>query len=98
MRFIQAFTMVMLSATAMAQLMIPVDREFPVPQQLEFRGSWTCESGTDTASLTVGSINRPLRSPRIGPTFRARVKTCNGDFATVTTSRTLFYLKIEDVR
>jgi hypothetical protein len=65
-RFIQAFTMVMLSATAMAQLMIPVDREVPVPQQLEFRGSWTCESGTDTASLTVGSINRRERHRPVG--------------------------------
>jgi hypothetical protein len=41
MRFLQALTMVMLFATAMAQLVIPVDGKFPVPQQLEFRGIWT---------------------------------------------------------
>lgn len=47
-----------LSLSAPAQTVIPVDRSFRPPMQLNFNGEWKCSDGGATGLLTVGPTHR----------------------------------------
>jgi hypothetical protein len=55
---IQVAVLIIISGMAVGQLVIPVDRNAPPPKGLDFRGSWVCKGGSDTAMLRVGSQHR----------------------------------------
>jgi hypothetical protein len=50
-----------LTTPAKGQAIVPVDRQFPPPVGLNFRGQWSCDDGSSKALLKVGSANHATR-------------------------------------
>ena len=50
-----------LTTPARGQTIVPVDRQFPPPMGLNFRGEWSCGDGSSKALLKVGSTNHAAR-------------------------------------
>jgi hypothetical protein len=50
-----------LTTPARGQTIVPVDRQFPPPVGLNFRGAWSCGDGSSKALLKVGSANHAAR-------------------------------------
>lgn len=60
---IQVAGLLALALSAPAQTVVPIDRSFRPPMQLNFNGEWKCSDGGATGLLTVGRTHRKKNLP-----------------------------------